>query len=326
MRRRELVTLLAGGAVAWPVAARAQQTVKPVVGFLSYSSLDEAQQSLAGFREGLSAVNFVEDQSVAIEYRWADGEYARLPDLAADLVRRKVAVILAGGSPSALAAKRATTKIPIVFTSGGDPVAFGLVGSLNRPDGNVTGVYEFTNRLDAKRLGLLCELVPQAHVIGALVNPKVLDAETQAKDMREAAAALGRQIHIVKASSEGEIEAAFATISQLQATVLFVGADPSFLGRRKQLVALAARNGIPAIYYAREFVEVGGLASYGPRLPDAYRQAAIYVGRILRGAKPADLPVIQATKFEFVINLKTAHKLGIAVSNALQLLADEVIE
>jgi putative tryptophan/tyrosine transport system substrate-binding protein len=320
------VTLLTGGAVAWPAVARAQQAAKPVVGFLSYASRDEVQQSVAGFREGLSAVNFVEDQSVAIEYRWADGEYARLPDLAADLVRRKVAVILAGGSPSALAAKGATATIPIVFTSGGDPVAFGLVASLNRPDGNVTGVYEITNRLDAKRIGLLCELVPQARVLGALVNPKVLDAETQTKDVREAAAALGRQIHIVKASSQHEIEAAFVAISQLQAGALFLGSDPSFLGRREQIVALAARHGIPAMYYAREFVEAGGLASYGARLSDAYRQAGIYVGRILRGAKPADLPVVQATKFEFVINLKTAHSLGITVSNAMQLLADEVIE
>lgn len=326
MRRREFISFIATAATAWPLAARAQQTAKPVIGFLSYSSQRAAQQSIAGFRQGLRQASLVEDRDVAIEYRWADGQYNRLPDLAADLVRLKVAVILAGGSPAALAAKAATTTIPIVFTSGGDPVAIGLVQSLNRPRGNVTGVYELTNQLDAKRLGLLRELVPQANVIGSIVNPNRPYAELEGKDMQEAAVAKGWRLHIVNASNEGEIDAAFATISQLRVGALVLGADPMFVSRREQIVALAARYSIPAIYFARDFAVSGGLASYGPNLADTYRQAGVYTGQIFKGAKPADLPVVQSAKFEFAINLRAAKKLGLAVSNAMQLLADEVIE
>jgi putative tryptophan/tyrosine transport system substrate-binding protein len=326
MRRREFISFVATAATAWPLAARAQQTAKPVIGFLSYSSRGAAQQSIAGFRQGLQQANLVEDQGVAIEYRWADGQYNRLPDLAADLVRLKVAVILAGGSPAALAAKGATTTIPIVFTSGADPVAIGLVDSLNRPGGNVTGVYEFTNGLDAKRLGLLRELVPHAIEIGAIVNPNRPYAESELKDLQEAAAAVGWRLHTVNASNEGEIDAAFATISQQHVGALVLGADPMFISRREQIVTLAAGYSLPAIYFAREFAASGGLASYGPSLADAYRQAGVYTGQILKGAKPADLPVIQSAKFEFVINLRAAKKLGLTISNAAQLLADEVIE
>ena len=324
--RRKFIAGLGGASLAWPVAARAQQSPIPVIGFLSYASRDGMQQLIAGFHQGLKEASFVEGQNVAIEYRWAEGRYEELPALAADLVRRQVAVILSGGSPAALAAKAATATIPIVFTSGDDPIRAGLVASINRPGGNVTGVYELFTGLEAKRLGLLRELVRQANVIVALVNPNLKDAEYQSRDLQAAARTLGQQIHIINASSERELDTAFATISQLRAEALIVSADPFFIVRREQIVALAARYAMPAIYIVREFAASGGLMSYGPNLGDGYRQAGIYTGRVLKGDKPADLPVVQSTKFELVINLQTARALGIEVPPALRSIADEVIE
>jgi putative ABC transport system substrate-binding protein len=324
--RRKFIAALGGAAVALPMATRAEQSPMPVIGFISYASRDSAQRYIAGFYQGLKEAGFVEGQNVAIEYRWAEGRYEELPALAADLVHRKVAVILSGGSPSALAAKAATATIPIVFTSGDDPIRAGLVASLNRPDGNVTGVYSFFTGLEAKRLGLLREVVPRAKVILALVNLKLRDAEIQSRDLQAAADMLGQQIPIINASNERELDTAFATISQLRAEALLVSADPFFIVRREQIVALAARYAVPAIYFLREFVASGGLMSYGTSLTDSYRQAGIYTGRVLKGDKPADLPVVQSTKFEFVINIKTAKALGLTIPSGLLAIADEVIE
>jgi ABC-type uncharacterized transport system substrate-binding protein len=327
MIRREFITLL-GGAAAWPLAARAQQAAMPVIGYLSSASAGPTAYLLDAFRNGLSESGYIEGQNVAIEYRWADGQYDRLPDLAVDLVRRGVAVIVAtgAGGVSAQAAKRATSTIPIVFISAVDPIKAGLVASINRPGGNATGFIQFTPLLEAKRLQLLHELVPSAAVMGALLNPTNPVAETQTADVQAAARSIGRQIYVATANSEGEFEAAFTSLMRQRIGGLLVGADSYFNSRREQLVALAARHALPTIYEWREFTVAGGLMSYGTRITDAYHQIAVYCGRILRGANPAELPIVQPTKFELVINLKTANALGVTVPNALQLLADEVVE
>jgi putative tryptophan/tyrosine transport system substrate-binding protein len=326
MRRRALINLL-GGAVLWPLALGAQQQAMPVIGFLSAGSPDLLRDQTAMFRQGLIETGYIEHRNVAIEYRWAEGHNDRLAALAAELVRRPVAVIAAtGGDPSVLAAKAATTAIPIVFTIGIDPVKTGLVSSLNRPGGNLTGIAQLTSALEQKRLELLHELVPAARAIAALVNPTRPDAETQLRDVQEGARALGREIVILNASSAGDIDTAFATLVQWRVGALLVGSDPLFTRQREMLVALAARHAVPAIYQWREFAAIGGLMSYGTSLTDAYRQNGIYVGRILKGEKPADLPVQQSTKVELVLNLKTAKTLGVTIPLPLLGRADEVIE
>jgi putative tryptophan/tyrosine transport system substrate-binding protein len=325
IRRRELLVTL-GGAAAWPLAARAQQASMPVIGYLNSRSRDSDTLFLAAFHRGLNETGYVEGQNVAIEYRWAEGQYERLRVLATDLVDRRVTVMAATSTPAALAAKAATSTIPIVFTSAADPVEIGLVDSLSRPSGNATGVNIYLSHLGAKRLELLRELVPNAAVIGMLVNPNFPDAESQAKDVEEAARTLGQQVHVVNANSEGKFNQAFATFIEMKADALLISLDSFFLSRREQLVALAAHHKIPAIYFSRDFVLVGGLMSYGSDIADSYRQAGIYAGRILKGAKPGDLPVVQPTKYELVINLKTAKALGYTVPDSLLARADEVIE
>ena len=327
MRRRDFIAVLSVLAMAWPLAARAQQKAISVVGFLSSESPAPLASLVEAFRRGLKETGDVEGRDVTIEYRWAEGRYDRLPALAGELTGREVAVIAAtGGIGSALAAKAATTKIPIVFLSGADPVRFGVVASLNRPGGNVTGVSLFTNTLVAKRLELLHELVSSAAVIGMLVNPNYSDVEADTKDAEEAARSLGKQLFVVRAGSESDFDAAFATLVQQRIGALLVNSDPFFNIWRDQLAALAASAMIPAIYQWREYAAAGGLISYGTNRAESYRQAGIYTGRILKGAKPADLPVLQPTKFELVINLKTAKALGLTVPASLLALADEVIE
>jgi putative ABC transport system substrate-binding protein len=328
VKRRYFITLLGGTAAAWPRAARAQQSAMPVIGFLSPSSSEMFADRLRGFRQGLKDTGYVEGENVAIVYRWADGQYDRLPELAAELVHRQVAVIVtAGGAPSTLAAKAATTTIPIVFNAAEDPVRLGLVASLARPGGNLTGVNFFITELTAKRMELLRELVPGARRVAVLVNPaSVANAETTLREVEAAARAMGLQIQIFNASTGREIDAAFASLGRERPDALFVGPDPLFNGRRVQLILLAARHAIPATFAIRDIVEAGGLMSYGANNTDAWRQQGVYTGRILKGAKPEDLPVVQSTKFELVINLQTARVLGLDVPPTLLARADEVFE
>jgi putative ABC transport system substrate-binding protein len=326
MRRREFVSLL-GGAAVWPLAARAQQPAMPAVGYLSSATSAGFAHFVAAFRRGLSEAGYDEGRNVVLEFRWAEGVNDRLPALAAELVSRRVAVIVAtGATHPALAAKAATSTIPIVFTGGLDPVKFGLVASLGRPGGNATGVLNISGELTAKRMELLRELVPTAGMIGVLSNPTTPDAEVQVRDLQEASRTTGQPIHFVTASSERELDIAFAEIAQRRAGALYVNADPFFTSRRVKLVALAAQHAIPASYSFRDFPLAGGLMSYGTNLLDVHRQAGVYAGRILKGTKPADLPVLQPTKFDLVINLKTAKTLGLEVPAKLLAIADEVIE
>ena len=327
MNKREFITLL-GGAAAWPVAARAQQPAMPVVGLLDQRSPDELADRLRGFRQGLKDSDFVEGQNVAIDYRWAQNKEDRLPELAADLVRRRVAVIAAtGGIGPTLAAKAATTTIPVVFIVSDDPVRLGLVASLARPGGNLTGINFFNVELTAKRLELLRELVPATTRVAVLINPANTEyTETTVREVGAAARTIGLQIQALKASTIGEINAAFATFVRERPDALFVGQDPFFNSRRTQLVHLATRYAVPASYTARDFAEAGGLMSYGANIADAWRQAGSYAGHILKGAKSADLPVVQSSKFELVINHQTATMLGLPVPDKLLATADEVIE
>jgi putative tryptophan/tyrosine transport system substrate-binding protein len=324
--RRKFLATLGGAAAAWPLGARAQQPAMPVIGFLNGASPDGYAPYVAAFRQGLKEAGYVDGQNATIEYRWAEGHYDRLPTLAADLIQRKVTVIAATTSPAARAAKTVTSTVPIVFTTGDDPIKLGLVASLNRPGGNVTGVSNLIVELGSKQLGLLRELAPGTTAIAVLTNPNFPGTERQLRDVEAAARVLGLQLIVLKASTEREMETAFATMAQKGGVALLVGVDPFFLERRDHIVALAARHAIPAIYPVREFAVAGGLMSYGSDFADSYRQAGIYAGRIVRGEKPADLPVQRSTKFEFVINFKTAKALGLAVPNSMQLLADEVIE
>jgi len=326
VKRREFITLL-GGAVAWPLMAHTQPSAMPVIGFMSARAMKDSPELTAAFRLGLRDAGFVEGQTISIEYRWANGDYARLPALASDLVNRRVAVLVAlGGEPSAFAAKRGTSTIPIVFGIGSDPVEGGLVESLGRPGGNATGYTLLATQLEPKRLGLLRDLVPGAAVIGVLVNSDFPIAARQLKDIEIAAGNIGQRIFVAKASSDNELQAALASMIGQRVGALIVAASPYFDTRRDQIIAFTAQNRLPAIYHLRGYAAAGGLISYGPRITDAYQQAGIYTGRILHGAKPSELPVIQPTKFELVINMKTANALGLAVPNSMQLLADEVIE
>jgi putative ABC transport system substrate-binding protein len=328
MKRREFITLIGGAAAAWPLAGRAQQRAMPVIGFLSIRSSDTDAQFLVAFRQGLSQGGFVEGRNVAVEYRYADGQPDRLPSLVADLVRRHVAVIVTTGGPqAALAAKAATTTIPIAFTIGADPIKVGLVQSLNRPGGNLTGVTTSYDEAAPKRLGLLREILPKSAIIGVLVNPNdPITAIGEADEMREAGRSAGQRIEILQAGDEHEIDTAFARLIETHADALVVAPHALFATQTRQLVALAARHAIPALYWRREFAEAGGLMSYGSSLADAVRVVGVYVGRILKGEKPGDLPVQQPTKFELVVNAKAATAIGLAIHVAFLARADEVIE
>jgi len=326
MKRREFITLLGGAAAAWPLGARGQQT-RQVIGFLSARSSEDSADPLAGFRRGLKEGGFVEGQNVVIEFRWANGEYSRLPQMAAELVRRQVSVIAAvGGELSAVAAKRATNIIPIAFATGSDPIKGGLVESFNRPGGNASGVATLTNLMEAKRLGLLRELAPKAEVIGVLMNPKFPASVIQLRDIEAAAPALGRRLVVAKASSDAELEDAFGLLLRERAEALLVGADPYFDVRRARIVGFAAEHRLPAIYQFRDFAAVGGVLSYGVDFRETYRQVGLYTAKLLKGTNPAELPVQQIDKFELVINMKTAKAQGIVISDNLLSLADEVIE
>jgi putative ABC transport system substrate-binding protein len=327
MRRREFITLLGGAVTTWPLMARAQQPAMPVVGFLNAASAKNYARQLSAFVKGLGEAGYVEGQNVAIKYRWAEGHIDRLPAMAADLVHRQVAVIAATSTPAALAAKAATTTIPIVFETGGDPIKLGLVASLNRPGGNVTGVTQLTVGLAPKEMEVLHELLPSARVMALLVNPAdPALAETATKEMQAAALTLGLELHVLNASAERDFDAVFAKLVEFRAGGLVIGGDALFTSRSEQLAALAARHAVPAAYKGREFAAAGGLLSYGTDITDSYHLAGNYTGRILKGDKPADLPVQQATKIELIINLKTAKALGLNVPNTLIGRADEVIE
>jgi putative tryptophan/tyrosine transport system substrate-binding protein len=327
MRRRDFLGVVGSAVVALPRLARAQQPAIPVIGYLTSRSAGEMAALVAAFRKGLAEAGYVEGQNVAVEYRWGEGQYDRLPALAADLVQRGVAVLVTtGGEPAALAAKAATSTVPIVFAVGGDPVKTGLVESFNRPGGNATGVYVLTTAPEAKRLGLLHEMVPGTRVVGILIDPNYQQAETQAQELRDAAGTIGQGLHIANAGSDAELESALETLVRERADALLVSAAPFFDTRRGRIIAFAAEHRMPAIYQFREYVAGGGLMSYGVSLPEGYRQVGLYAGQILKGAKPADLPIVQSIKFEFVINLKTAKTLGIEVPAMLLARADEVIE
>jgi len=327
MRRREFLGVVGGATVSWPIVAWAQPQATPVIGFMSGRSPQDTTHLVAAFIQGLREAGFVEGQNVAIEYRWGLGEYDRMPALAADLVSRRVAVLVGvGGDVSAVAAKRATSTIPVVFGMGSDPVKAGLVESLNRPGGNATGFALLTNEMEPKRLGMLHDLMPGVAVIGVLMNPNFPPAAQQLQDIEEAARKIGQRLFVSKASNDGELNVALTSLVEQHVGALLVAADPYFDTRRDRLVAFAARNRLPAMYQFREYAVSGGLISYGPNITDMYLQAGITTARILKGAKPADLPVVQPTKFEFVINLKTAKALGLVIPAGLISFADEVIE
>jgi putative ABC transport system substrate-binding protein len=325
--RREFITLLGGTTVAWPLAARAQQPTRPVIGLLSVRSPNESAHLLRAFRGGLAQDGVIEGRNVAIEYRWAHGEYDQLPALAAELVHIPVAILVAlGGEPAARAATAATATVPVVAVFSTDPVKSGLIASLSRPGGNVTGISNLSTAMEPKRLGLLHDLVPQAKAFGALLNPEFPTFADQLANIQAAAQTTGVEIHVFRAGTDHDIEAAFESITQQRIAALLVASDPFFNSRRDEIAALAARRGVPAMYGFRDYAVAGGLMSYGIDLPDTYRQAGVYAGHVLKGAKPADLPVLQPTKFEFVINLKAAKALGVKFSDNLLSLADEVIE
>jgi len=327
MRRREFITLIGGAVATWPLAARAQQPAMPVIGFLGPASAAGYSPQLESFRRGLGEAGFIEGKTVVVEYRWADNDLDRLPVLAEELVRRPVAVLVTGGATAAaLAAKAATATIPIVFAIGADPVKFGLVAGMNRPGGNVTGVSFLANALVAKQLELLREVVPAATVIGVMVNPNNPVAASDTREVEMAAQSLGRQVYIAQVATEQEFDLAFAALNARGVGALLIVPDPLFTGGRERLALLAARHRLPAIFYTNLYAEAGGLVSYGTDVKDAYRQIGVYTGRILKGAKPADLPVVQSVKFELAINLKTANALGLTIPQTLLATADEVIE
>ena len=327
MRRRKFIVLLGGAAAAWPLAARAEQPAMPVIGFMSARSPEDSAELLKAFLQGLGEDGFVEGRNVAVEYRWARGDYSQLPALAAELVRQRVTVLVgAGGDASARAAVAATTTIPVVFNMGGDPVKGGLVQSFNQPGGNATGGVILTDALEPKRLGLLNELVPGDGPFGAILNPKFPPAASQMHDLEQAAPKIGRKLLILQASNDAELDAAFAALLREQVVAVLVASDPYFDTRHKRIIAFAAQHRLPAIYQFRQYALDGGLISYGPSLTEAYRQVGVYAARILKGAKPADLPVMQPTKFDFIINMKTAKALGLNVPPTLLARADEVIE
>ena len=327
MRRREFIALLGGTAAAWPLATRAQQPAMPVIGFMSGRAPQDSAHLVSAFRQGLAETGFVEGQTVTIEFRWANGDYDRLPALAADLVSRKVAVLVGvGGDVSALAAKKATATIPVVFGMGADPVKAGLVASFNRPGGNATGFTLLTSEMESKRLGLLREIVPAVQLIGILVNPKFPSSSQEVNDLELAAKGIGQRLFVASANDDAELDAALTSLGQQRVGALLVTAAPFFDTRLERVVGFAAQNRLPAIYQFREYAVAGGLISYGPDIVESYRNAGDYVGRILKGEKPADLPVLQPTKYDFVINLKTAKALGLTVPPTLLAEAGEVIE
>jgi putative ABC transport system substrate-binding protein len=324
-RRRTFIALLCGAA-GWPLAARAQQPLMPVIGFMSARSPSDSAYLVDAFRQGLLEAGYLEGETISIEYRWANGDYGRLPGLASDLLTQVLVLVAVGGDASAVAAKHATTTVPIVFGMGGDPIAEGLVASFNRPGGNATGFTLLTSQIEPKRVGLLHELVPSVSLLGALINPIFPPTAGQLEDIQTATRSIGQNLLVGRADNDAQLQTAFATFVEQRVGAVLVAAAPFFDTRREQIIALAAQHRLPAMYQFREYAAAGGLISYGPRIADSYKQAGIYAGRILRGAKPSDLPVVQPTKFEMVINLKTANALGLAIPNTMQLLADEVIE